>query len=154
MVFDCHIVEKEAQPVMVIRSRTSVEELPALLGRSFSAVAAYLGELGEAPAGPPFVGYFNMDMQDLQIEAGFPVAHPLAGKDDVQAGFMPGGKLASLLYTGPYPQMAAAYEALTQFIASNGYSPSGVSYEMYYNSPLDVAPEALQTQIIFPLLAK
>lgn len=151
MVFDCHIIDKEQQPVLMMRKRTTVEVLPTLLGASWGMLGAYLGNLGQAPAGPPYVGYFNMDMQDLEVEIGFPVAHPLAGKGEIEPGFFPGGKLATLLYTGPYQEMGPAYDALTEYVAANGFHPSGVSYEMYYNSPMDTAPEKLQTQIIFPL---
>ena len=96
-----------------------------------------------------------MDMQDLQIEAGFPVTHPLAGKGEIEPGFFPGGKLASLLYTGPYPQMAGSVRgADTIYRLKRIYTQRCLLRKTYYNSPMDVAPEALQTQIIFPLLAK
>jgi effector-binding domain-containing protein len=64
---------------------------------------------------------------------------------------MPGGNTGTCLYTGPFQEMPPAYEALTKMIAEKGLTPTGVAYEMYYNSPMDTEPAKLQTLILFPL---
>lgn len=151
MAFQCEIKEQPAQPALVIRGRTPVQGLQQLLGRGFSAVAQYLGEMGQAPAGPPFAAYHNMDMQDLDVAVGFPVAKPLPGKGEVQASEIPGGRRATCFYTGPYDGMVPAYEALKQTIKDNGAEDTGVSYEIYLNDPQVTAPKDLQTLIVFPL---
>ena len=58
MSHNCEIVEKAEQPVLSVRTRTPVGDLPAVMGQSFAAIGAYLGELGEHPTGMPFAGYF------------------------------------------------------------------------------------------------
>ena len=151
MDFQCEIKEQSPQPTLSIRTRTPVDNLPQLLGESYGKIAAYLAELGFQPGGAPFAAYFNMDMQDLDVEIGFPVADPVPGKDDIQASQVPGGKLAFALHTGLYGEIGPAYEALTQFAKEQGYEPTGVSYEFYLNDPQETSPGQLQTQIIFPL---
>lgn len=151
MEYKCNLNLKEPQPTLSIRSRTTEQDLPALVGRAFGAVVQYLGELGEAPAGPPFSIYYNMDMQDLDTELGFPVGRALPGRGEIQASEIPGGWQASLLYTGPYPGMGVAYQALTDFVKESGREPTGVAIEFYLNSPMDTPAEGLQTLIIFPL---
>ena len=47
----------------------------------------------------------------------------------------PGGAKAKTMHVGPYQEMAAAYEALTQFIKDQGREPSGVAYEYYLDPP-------------------
>jgi len=151
MAFTCEIKEMPVQQAMMIRTRTSVQNLPQTLGQCFGAVAQYLGELGEQPAGAPFVAYHNMDMADLEIDAGFPVGKKLAGNGEIKHGQIPGGKTGTCLYTGPYQEMPPAYEALTGLLADNKLEPSGIVYEMYLNSPMDTDPSKLQTLILFPL---
>ena len=151
MEFACKLEQREAQPVLSIRTFTNEAELPALVGRCFGAVAQYLGELGEAPAGPPFAVYYNLDMQNLDTELGFPVGKPLPGRGEIQSGEIPGGWQASVLYTGPYPGLGQAYQALTEFVQASSRQPTGVAIEFYLNSPMDVPAEKLQTLIIFPL---
>jgi effector-binding domain-containing protein len=151
MLSECEAIHQPMQPVLSIRTRTSVDQLPDLVGQSYAAIMQYLQEAGGAPSGVPFAAYFNMDMQDLDVELGFPVAQALPGQGQIQPGAIPAGMVATCLYTGPYPQMGAAYEAITQWIKDHGYEPSGVSYEYYLNSPADCPPEELQTRIAFPL---
>jgi effector-binding domain-containing protein len=143
--------EQQAQPTLVIRTRTAVSELPHLMGETYGAIALYLGELGECPAGPPFAVYHNMDMQDLDVEIGFPVARELPAQGTIQSGELPAGQVATCLYTGPYQDIGQPYEALAQWIGDSGREPTGVSYEFYLNDPEETPSEQLQTQIVFPL---
>ena len=136
---------------MSIRARISIVGLPKLLGESYGRIAGYLAELGVHPTGAPFAAYYNMDMQDLDVEVGFPVAGSVPGKDDIQASQVPGGKLAFALHTGPYGDIGPAYDALTRFVREQDCEPTGVSYEFYLNDPQETSPESLQTQIVFPL---
>jgi len=151
MTYQCELKKQPAQPTLVIRTRTAVEGLPQLMGETYGAIAQYLGELGEYPAGPPFALYHNMDMQDLDIEIGFPVPRELPGQGAIQSGELPAGEMATCLYTGPYQDIGQPYEALAQWIADSGREPTGVSYEFYLNDPQETPPEQLQTQIVFPL---
>ena len=151
MSYQCEIKDQPARTTLAIRTRTDVQNLPKLLGQGYGAIAGYLGELGEQPAGPPFAIYYNMDMEDLDVEMGFPVAKPLPGRAEMKTGAIPGGRMAICLNTGPYSDMAPAYEALSQLVNDEGCETTGVVYELYLNDPADTPPAELQTQIMFPL---
>ncbi len=151
MDYKCEIKEMPAQPVLSIRTKSAVQELPQVLGASYGAIAQYMGNLGENPTGAPFVAYYNMDMQNLDIEIGFPVSHPLAGQGNIQPNQVFGGKVATCLYVGPYSDVGTAYDALTQFIKDKGVESTGAAYEFYLNDPQTVQPSELQTQIYFSL---
>ncbi len=109
--------------------------LPQVLGEAYGKIMQYMGELGETPGGAPFVAYYNMDMQNLDMEIGFPVLSALPGKGEVQAGQIPAGKAATCLHTGPYPEIASAYNDLSAWITAQGVHPTGVAYEFYLNDP-------------------
>lgn len=151
MAYEPSILEAPDQPTLTIRTRTPVANLPAVMGRCFGAVAQYLGALGEQPAGAPFTGYFNMDMNDLDIEIGFPVAKRLEGKGEIQSSVIPGGKQASCMHIGPYSAIEPAYTALQNYVAESGGEATGVAYEFYLNDPGETPEDQLQTQIVFPL---
>lgn len=151
MSYECEAQTLAAQPVLSIRTRGAVENLPALLGESYMKIIQYLGPTGEQPAGPPFVAYYNFDMQDLDIEIGFPVAGPLPGQGDIQHREIPAGRYAMVLYVGPYDQCEPAYNALNEWITQNDHEVTGVAYEFYLNDPGTTAPQDLQTRILFPL---
>ena len=151
MSHKCEIYEQAAQPSLTIRTNSSVEKLPQVLGESYGALGQYLGSLGETPSGAPFVAYYNMNMEDLDIEIGFPVSKSLPGSGSIQSSQMPAGKFATCLYKGPYNECGPAYEALTHWVQEHGYETTGVAYEFYLNDPTETPPQELKTQIIFQL---
>jgi len=151
MTYQCQLSDREAQPTLVVRKRASVQQMPQVLGQAWGAIMQYAGRNQLTPAGPPFVAYHNMDMQDLDLEIGFPFPKNLSGEGEVQAGELPGGKAAECLHVGPYDKIAAAYEALQKWLVENGHTPTGIAYEFYLNDPQTTRPEDLQTQVVFPL---
>jgi effector-binding domain-containing protein len=134
-----------------MRTRTSVDNLPQELGKAYYGIIQYLNEIGEKPMEAAFAAYYNMDMEDLDIEMGFPVIKPLAGKGEIKASEIPAGKQVSYLYKGPYNGMEPVYNAMMQWINENGHTPTGVAYEFYYNSPEEVPESELLTKVVFPL---
>ena len=151
MNYTCELKEFTAQPTVYVRTCAAAQDLPAVMEHVFGALAQYLGMLGESPAGMPYAAYFNMDMQDLDVEIGFPVSEALPGQGDIQAGEFPSGKMATCLYIGPYADMGPAYDALNAWMQANGYVPTGVAYEMYLNDPRQIPSEEPRTLIVFPL---
>lgn len=151
MPYQITLEEKAVQPTIAIRTRSAVQNLPQVLGKAFGNIMSYLAEIGVQPAGAPYVGYFNTDMQDLDIEIGFPMAQGKGGKDHIIASEIPAGKQVSCLHVGPYNQVGSAYDAMIEWILANGYTASGVSYEFYLNDPEHTPESELLTKIVFPL---
>ena len=147
---EIELSEQKAQPILSIRAKTSLENLPQLIDSSYHKIAGYLEELEEQPADIPFTAYYNLDMQNMDVEIGFPVSKPLPSKDDVKAGEIAQGRIVSYMYKGPYSAMEPVYNEIFKWISENGYQPTGVYYEYYYNAP-DEAPESeLLTRIVIP----
>jgi effector-binding domain-containing protein len=143
------------QPALSIRKTTSVDKLPQEIGQAYRAIMQYMGEIGEQPVGMPFAAYYNMDMQNLDTEIGFPVAKQIDGKNDVKASELVAGKYATCTYKGPYKEIGPAYEAIQKWIDDNGlkaaYAASRPCYEFYLNSPMEVPESELLTKIVIPV---
>jgi len=151
MSYQFELTEEKSQYVLSIRERTNVENLPQIIGKAYGDVMAYLNEIGEVPVEAPFCIYYNLDMENLDVEMGFPVSKKIPGKNHVQLNEIPAGKRVSCMYKGPYKDMEAPYNAMVQWINENGYEPTGVSYEYYYNNPAEVSENELLTKIVFPV---
>lgn len=151
MRFKFELIVQQAQPILFIRTRTAVENLPKVIGESFRKIIQYLNELGEQPVDAPYTAYYNLDMQDLDVEIGFSVAKPLPEKDEIKSGEIPRGKYVSCMYKGPYSQMDQTYNEMFQWIEDKGYAQKGVYYEYYYNSPQDVPESELLTKIVMAI---
>ena len=151
MEFKYEIVDAKPISVISVRKRTSVSELPKELGKAYGSIVNYLTGLGETPMGPAFAAYHNMDMNDLDVEMGFPLENVVEGTEELVVKEIPGGKQISCVHTGPYDAMEPTYSELMQYMAENGLEPTGVAYEFYYNGPEEVSPKDLVTKIMFPL---
>jgi len=99
----------------------------------------------------PYVAYFNLDMQDLDLEAGFTVTTAVPGAGEIYAGEIPAGKQATCTHKGPYADSEKAYNQMTTWMQKNQCTPTGVAYEFYLNSPEEVPESELLTKIMFPL---
>lgn len=145
------IETRPQQAAMVIRTRCAVGDLPAILGEGYDKVLTYIQSAGKYPSNPPFVAYYNLDMQHLDIELGFPLAEPLPESGDIHPVIYPAGDYASILYIGAYDQCAGAYEELGRYVQVQGREPTGVAFEYYLNDPSEPPFEEPQTLIVYPL---
>ena len=151
MEYEVKLLDLPAQPVLIMRSVLPVGKLPEFFGKAFGGVMAYLGEIGEAPTGMPFGAYYNLDMNALEVEAGFPVAHKLPDRGEIQCKEIPAGKFISTIHRGAYDTMAPAYEAMTEWARTNHLEPSGVAYEYYLNDPSEDPSIVAETEVRFPV---
>ncbi len=151
MSYQIELLELQPQPKLSMRTCIPVSDLPQFLGKAYGDIMQHLNSLGELPHGAPFAVYYNMDMENLDIEAGFPVGKPLPASESILSGEIPGGKYASGIFTGPYGELSTIYDAISQWMQNNQYEPTGTVYELYLNDPSTVAPQDLKTQILFPL---
>jgi effector-binding domain-containing protein len=152
---------RSEQPYVAIRARVTMEELGGVLPPLNREVFEWLGRQGVPPAGPPFVRYLVIDMaNDLEVEAGVPVAAPVAGDDRVRPGAFPTGRYATVVHTGPYDRLAEATAALLAWAEDNGIvwqvrqTGNGDAWaartEFYLTDPArEPDPEKWQTELAF-----
>lgn len=145
------IIERKETPTLSVRYRTPVSELPNTMGEMYGEIAAYMGKNRIPFAGSPFIVYYNMDMNDLDVEVGFPLVKPDAGEGRIAGSMLRGGLFATAKHTGPYTTLEGTYNALTAFIKEKGVQTETFMFEEYLNSPEDTPPEKLETVIYFPL---
>jgi effector-binding domain-containing protein len=151
MSYEIKLLELPDQSTLVMRSTLPVDKLPEFFGKAYGGIMAYLGELGEYPAGMPFGAFFNLDMDALDVEAGFPVARKFEGKGEIKSGIIPAGKYISTIHIGGYDAVKPAYDALAQWAKDHGYEPSGIAYEYYLNDPSADPTVKPETEIRFPI---
>ncbi len=151
MSYPCALETQPAQAVLYIRTRCPMQELPQKMGEAFGTIWAYASQVQAAVVGGPYALYHNMDMQNLDVEMGFPVAGPVPGKDTVQYRVLPAARVATCLYTGPYDGIHEAYGALQKWMAEQGVQPGATMFDWYLNDPSQVKPEQLLTRIAWVL---
>src|SRR5579871_6728843 len=148
MIGEPRIDERAARPTLGIRATVPMTELPMVIPRSIGEVHGWLEQNRIRPAGAPFVRYYVINMPgNLEIEVGWPVESASATSDRVQAGAIPAGRYASLVYTGNYPGLPDATRALLDWGAAKGLvwdattTPAGDRFgarlETYWTNPAE-----------------
>lgn len=144
-------LELVAQPILFIRREIEWAEIGDTLGQCFGAIAAYCEGSGMAPAGPPFVRYPGVGPERLTIEAGMPVASPIDGNGEIEAGFLQAGPAAATVHVGHYDKLRETYSAVEQWIKANGLTMGGAPWESYVTDPGETEPAAWRTEIYWPV---
>jgi effector-binding domain-containing protein len=143
------------QPIVSIRERHPMADIPVFLGRAFGVLFERLGKLAITPAGPPLVIYHAFGPETIDAEVCVPVDELIAGSDVLMSRVLPAATVVRMLHVGPYEQLGTAYEALTDWIAIHGTKASGPVRERYLNDPADGAtPSEYRTEVEMPVLAE
>jgi effector-binding domain-containing protein len=139
--------------ILGVRFRTSMEKIQGDMGAKFGALFAYLGELGQPPAGPPFTLYYGevFDPADFEMELCVPVASLPESRGEIVARELDGGTMACTMHQGPYDQVKEAYGLLEAWVKDNGYRYAGPAREIYLNDPSQVPEAELLTEVQFPV---
>lgn len=129
------------------RVRCSLQEIAQAMGQAYGEIAQ---KAGPTLAGAPYVIYFNEDMNDLDMELGFPTT---AGEapEGLDLTTIPAGEVATAKHIGPYDKLEDTYVKLMSFIAEQGRDKDSWMYEWYLNDPAEVSPEELVTEVMIPL---
>lgn len=142
----------EAQPILGVRTTSTMDQLTGLIGSLFGEVYAYIHECGRQPAGMPFSRYHSMDGNTVDVECGMPVAPALDGRGRVQAGELPAGTVATVTHMGPYDDLPQTWAELTQWMESQGLQPTGSPWEVYVTDPgAEPDQSKWRTDIFFPV---
>lgn len=145
------IKEVEKQNTLMVRLVTPMSKISQVMGEVYQEIAELMAKKEIPFAGAPYARYYNMDMEALDVEMGFPVQADVEGEKRIKSGLIPAGKIATTIHSGPYDKLEETYTKLMVFVKEKGLDVEEWMYEYYLNSPMEVKPEGLQTQICYVL---
>jgi AraC family transcriptional regulator len=116
-------------------------------------VGAWLAAKGITPDGPPLLVYHSVDREtgDFHIQPGLFVASPVAGEGEIAAGETAGGEALVALHVGPYVQLGEVWAQVFARAEALKRPVTKSSWERYLNTPADVPPAELRTEVIVPI---
>lgn len=142
------IQERTAQPVASIRLKCKPSEISATLGTVLPEVMGHLSASGAKIVGAPFSRYHAFGKDEIDLEAGIPVAKPIEEKGRVKNSELPGGKTVTTWHVGPYEKLTAAHQALRDHLGAQRLEARGGPWEVYWTDPGMVPdPAKWRTQI-------
>lgn len=150
--------ELAAQPVLVVRRRVRYADIAATIAAELPKVFLHAQQRGIAIAGFPITRYLETSVGMVTLETGMRVtAHSgewTEGESEggVFAETLPGGPVAATIHSGPYDQLQAAYAAIEEWVAANGFQTAGAPWEAYLNDPADHPnPQDWKTDVCWPV---
>jgi AraC family transcriptional regulator len=132
------------------------------IGDAFFTLAQWLGQRGVQTGGAKLVGIFyddpdRVEASKLRSKAAIHLedASKVTPSSPVEHLQLRGGAHAVLLHKGPYEGLKAAWmEFYADWLPNSGKQAdfNAPSFEVYLNTPEEVAPEALLTELHLPLV--
>ena len=162
MLTEPKIERRKKQNYVAIRMAVSIP-FGKYLQPAWDEVYDWLKEKGMKPSGPAIIRYLTTDMsKKLDLDVGFTVDKAVKGSDPITADFLPAGRYATLLYTGPYKGKGIfkATVALLDWAKANKIKwdiskKKGVEWwngraEFYFSDPAtEKDPKKFQTELAF-----
>lgn len=161
MLTEPKLEQRDEQPYVAIRREVTLAELGTVLPPLVDEVLGWIARRGVAQSGPAFFRYLTMDMAGdgrFVVDVGAPVAAATPGEGQIIAGAMPAGRYATVLYTGPYDNVASGHFALLEWGAAHGVAWQtsddgrgwGARVEYYITDPADLPdPQTWETEVAF-----
>jgi effector-binding domain-containing protein len=146
------ILQVDAQVTACVRLTISRAEIQAAMGLAINEVLAELASQGIRPAGPLYSSHLRMDPEFFDMEVGFPVTDPATEAGRLHPGELPAGRVARVVYRGPYEGLGAAWHAFGSWIKEHGHRPAANLWESYVAGPESGPdPAAWRTELTRPL---
>lgn len=145
-----NLLEQPEQHVLSIRTTIHFNDYPNTAKQAYRAIMEYASCNGLLLSGGPFVCYHNDNLENLDVEMGFPVAKPVSGNNDIAAYTIPVQKAVSGIFLGAYEDTDPLMIEIMQWIKEHGYEQQGKIYNYYLNDD-DRNTSELLTQIVVPI---
>jgi len=137
-------------PTICSRAACGPGEIGVTLTRLLPSLGGAIRRLGARPIGPPYCRYLRMDADGFELEGGIALAEAVSPEPPFAAATL-GGRCAFFVHVGPYDTLHQTYAELGRWIEENGYASAGPAWDLYVDDPGEVAPEALRTEIYWPI---
>lgn len=151
MPYEVSKKEIPAATIASVEAQVDLKSIGSAMGEGFGAIMGVLGPAGATPAGAPFVMYHDVIDEETtgKIEMCIPVAAGFESTDRVKSKQLPGGPAASTIHKGAYDEIAPAYHAVSQWMATNGFEPAAPPCEVYLNDPTEVPVSEQMTEVVW-----
>jgi effector-binding domain-containing protein len=147
------VSEKVLAPQLALthRMRVTMATIGERIGAGFGVLMEHAAKTGAQWAGPPFILYPESCENEFDIVVCTPVVPGAVASGNVALEEVPGGRVATTVHVGPYPEVGKAYTALQKWMTDNGGRPGGPPREVYLNEPGAVPDAELLTEVDWPI---
>lgn len=145
-----NIFEQSEQHVLSIRSTIHFDSYQKTTEQAYRKIKEFAEHRELLFSGCPFACFHNANLENLDVEMGFPIAKSITGNGEILERIIPAQKAVSGIFLGAYEDTDPLMIEIIQWIKENDYEQQGEIYYYYLNDESRPACELL-TQIVVPI---
>ncbi|MGO0881657.1 GyrI-like domain-containing protein [Clostridioides difficile] len=151
------LAEQPEYCILAIRKTIDfMVEFSVFSQKSFQKISNYMEEKGILSAGAPIVCFHNMNLENLDVEVGFPVAkhtvfNHMDEENEILKKIVPTQKIITAIDLGPYELQDPTLEELFLWAKDRGYELHGDIYYQYLND-LNRPESEYLTKMMLPII--
>lgn len=145
------IMKTKEQAGIAVREKVQFADIGPAMGRMFGEVAGYMMQKGLPMMGAPFCYYYSWDDGQVDMEVGFPSSSKIREDGKLHNFSLPALKAAHMTHVGPYEKLMESYQKMEKQMKEQGLKPAAQMWEVYLNDPNTTRPEALITELYWPV---
>jgi effector-binding domain-containing protein len=151
IISEINLFEQPVQHVLAVRTIIKFADYPKIAEQTFKKILEYLALNCVSVSGGPYVCYHNTDLENLDVELGFPVSKPIETDSSEIFGYtIPIRKVVSGIYLGAYEETDPLMMEIFKWLVEHNYKQQGGIYHYYLNN--DKRPKnELLTEIAIPI---
>jgi effector-binding domain-containing protein len=146
MAYEVLLVQLGPQLTGVVRTQAKQVDLPRVVPQLCGEVWSFFKANQLPRPGRHLALYLDCVMN---IEVGVEISQPFTGDGRVVCSALPTGPAATTVHWGPYNKLGDAHDAVRDWVAKNGHTLAGASWELYGHWSDD--PAQLRTDVFWLL---
>lgn len=129
---------KETQLCYIVSIRKTInfmKEYSSFFGESISKVSNYLEKNSVLTSSAAMACFHNMDLEHLDIEVGFYVAHEIPNTENITCKISEPYKVVTTIDMGPYEKQDSTLMEIFEYIKEHNLEMQGPIFYYYLNEP-------------------
>lgn len=138
MAYEILTANLPASEAVAIRTTLPMSELQGFLNEAFLELSQVIRNGGANTIGPAFVRYHSFTPEAVCLEAVMTCDKKVPVRGRVKPLHLDAAHAAIVRHVGRYDKMKPAYDAISQWMVSNGKHPSEAPREVYVTTGAEV----------------
>ncbi|MEX1333711.1 MAG: GyrI-like domain-containing protein [Candidatus Limnocylindrales bacterium] len=139
------------RPTAALKMTRPVTQIGPAMAEAFPKLFHAVASAGMEPAGTPLARYYEFGETSTTFECALPVPRAFTAAGEIEPSTVGGGDAAFALHVGPYDTIGETWGRLMAWVAEQGRTPAGPTWEVYIDDPQEVAVDQLKTELYVPL---
>lgn len=149
-------VDMPEQYYLYINTECAVHQIEETLGATYGEIFGYLAQAELQATGMPSARWISFpktagDENVTVFDAGVSINKPHSGTDRIKVDTFSARRTLQITHYGAYELSGNAHNLVDAYAQENNLTLDGIPVEVYANDPTTVAPEEVQTLIIYTI---